>query len=70
MNPVEVFRNWPGFVRLDGPDKVPAQVEIGQFLDFSQRLLQVVFAEFVQAKARCPPDFSGTARFTDRKYAY
>ena len=52
VDPGEVLRYGTGFVRLQGADEMPDEIEVRTGLDFDQGLLQIVLAEVVQA-ARC-----------------
>jgi hypothetical protein len=45
MYPAEVLGNCPCLVALNGPDKVPFDLQVGQFHHLFQGFLQVVFTK-------------------------
>src|SRR5690606_7806105 len=53
VHPGEVLGDGPGLVRLDGPDEVPDQVQVGQLGLLGQGFLQVVLAEVALAGGMC-----------------
>ena len=70
VNPLEMPRQVPGLVRLDGTDEVPHDLEIRQRGDLRQGLLDVVFAELALACRIRGADFGGGSSLRHREQSY
>src|SRR5262252_4495860 len=52
MNPIELLGHLFGFVGLDAADEMPCEVEIAQFIELGESLLQAVFTDVPDSRVR------------------
>ena len=57
MYPAEVLGNIAGFIALYGANEVPTDGVVLEFRLFGQGLLQIIFADMLDARAQCKLDF-------------
>ena len=65
MYPAEVLGNIAGFIALYGANEVPTDGVVLEFRLFGQGLLQIIFADMLDARAQCKLDFLSAAGFAN-----
>ena len=68
VNPGKMFGYGTGLIGLDGADEMPGHWQLGERRYLCQRLLQVAFAEMIQAVAVGGADGLGRVGFAHREH--